>query len=111
MVSWCDHCKNMVEPIRDLYNEYKNEVVIVSIAGTYNSNEDKTSEFIREHNATWTHVFDIKGKAFQHYEIESTPTFIIINHKGEIFSRTTGEQSTEMLKQYLDDALDQASNE
>ena len=111
MVSWCGHCENMVEPIRDLYNEYNNEVIIVSIAGAYNSSEGKTSEFIREHNATWTHVFDVNEEAFQNYEIESTPTFIIINHKGEIFSRTTGEQSTEMLKKYLDDAIDQASNE
>jgi peroxiredoxin len=107
MVSTCIHCQNMVPTVQRLQQEYgQYGVVVISVAATWNNADAaSTAQFMKTHGATWVHVLDQKNSVFNTYQVESTPTYFIIDSQGVIQTRLSGEQTLATFAEILDRML------
>ena len=107
MVSWCHVCQQMASSVAYLNDKYGGQdVVFLSVAGTQSgASAESTAEFIREHDATWTHVLDTDNSVFPKYGVEATPTYFIIDRSGKILSNFQGIVSTDAFSSAIDGAL------
>ena len=98
MVSWCPHCQKMAPVVEEIYQEYGDSVMFVSVAGAWRgATIDSTVEFLRTYGGSWRHVFDAKNTVFEYFDVDSTPTYLLFDSKGEITQRVEGEASKETL--------------
>ncbi|HLI46770.1 MAG TPA: TlpA disulfide reductase family protein [Geobacterales bacterium] len=105
-VEWCPHCRNMVGTISQLYNNFHNKgVVFITIMLSANTDINKTAQFIKQYGITWLSLYDINGEAQTKYNIQYTPTFIIIDKNFNISYKTEGETSYDTLANQLSKLL------
>ncbi len=100
---WCVHCKNMAPIIHRLHASYKDKgVVFITVAGGYNTDAQKTANYLKLYEVSWTAVYDPQLEVFRKYGVRGTPTFFIIGPSGTILVKLEGEQPYERLTQELD---------
>jgi thiol-disulfide isomerase/thioredoxin len=107
MESWCQYCRADAPAIESLRWEYEPRgVVFISVAGTdRGATAESTAAFIKEYETQWTYVLDSDNSIFRRYNVESTPTFFILDKNGVIVSTFKGLATTEVLTSSLDAAL------
>ena len=100
----CNICKEELESIEKLYQEYQNkDVIILTII---NLNHDHTSletveNFIKEKGYTFPALIDESGEVFNHYYVTSYPNSFIIKDN-EIKIKVPGALSYEDLKNTIE---------
>ncbi|MCS6768889.1 MAG: TlpA family protein disulfide reductase [Candidatus Caldarchaeum sp.] len=100
---WCVHCRNMAQTIDRLHASYKDKgVVFITVAGGYNTDAQKTANYLKQHDVSWTVVFDKQLDVFSRYGVRGTPTYVIISPAGSILAKFEGEQSYDALARELD---------
>jgi thiol-disulfide isomerase/thioredoxin len=89
--SWCGPCLRGVPKMREYYNKYKSQVEFVGIA--CNDNKTDWEEAIENNQMNWIQILNDKYNTdiSTLYGINSFPTKIIINQKGEIINKYKGE--------------------
>ena len=102
---WCVHCNNMAETIDRLYKEYQDVVFFLTVAGSSNTNPEKTAEYLRRHGLSWTVVYDDGLNVFRKFGVRGTPTYFVISPSGVILGKLEGEQTYNALKQLVESAL------
>jgi len=107
MESWCHACQGVAPAIESLREDYESKgVFFLSVAGTHQgADAQSTAAFIREYRTQWTYVLDSNNDVFSRYNVQATPTFFIIDSKGEVVSRFQGVVTTQALSSALDAAL------
>ncbi len=83
--TWCSYCRYTSPAINDLAKE---GYPVVSIA-LRSGNEKEVEDYLAEHHYTFTTVNDPQGEIAQKWQINVTPTIIILN-KGKMDLATTG---------------------
>jgi cytochrome c biogenesis protein CcmG/thiol:disulfide interchange protein DsbE len=102
-VEWCPHCANMVPVLKQIYDEFsKKGVVLITVMINYNTNLEKTIEFLKKHDPPWLHLFDVNLKVTNKYNIQATPTFVIIDKSFKIVEKFSGEYTYIQLKNKLE---------
>lgn len=99
---WCPHCKRMAPIIENLYNKYSENITFITVAGGYNTNPEKTAEFIKNFNIKRVVVYDPNLEVFRKYGVSGTPTYFIINQTGYIIEKIEGEQSYDLLSRKIE---------
>ena len=100
----CNICKEELESIEKLFQEYQNkDVIILTII---NLNHDHTSletveNFIKEKGYTFPALIDESGEVFNHYYVTSYPNSFIIKDN-EIKIKVPGALSYEDLKSTIE---------
>jgi len=102
---WCVHCRNMAPVIEDLHRNYGGKVTFITVAGGYNTDPQKTAQFISRYGLSWTTLYDPQLEVFNRYGVRGTPTYFIVGPDGQVLAKFEGEQSYERLAQELDQAL------
>lgn len=103
---WCVHCRNMAPVIEDLHKTYAQKgVTFITIAGGYNTNAEKTAEFIRTYGINWQVGFDPDLNTFRSYGVRGTPTYVIIDRDGRIAAKLAGEQTYQKLADEIEKLL------
>jgi thiol-disulfide isomerase/thioredoxin len=103
---WCVHCRNMAPIVERLHQNYAQKgVVFITVAGGYNTDAQKTAQFIKNYGVTWPVGFDAQLEIFRQYGVRGTPTYIIVNKNGIISAKLEGEQTYEALAKELDKLL------
>ena len=69
------------------------------------TDEQKSAEFLRKHDVSWTAVFDENLDVFNLYSVTGTPTYVVIGKDGRIVGRLVGEQSYDKLASLIEQAL------
>lgn len=89
--SWCGPCMYGVPKMREYYNKYKTQVEFVGIA--CNDTESDWKKAIVSNQMNWTQILNDKSSMDISvlYGISSYPTKIVINQKGEIINKFSGE--------------------
>ena len=90
--SWCGPCMSGVPKMKEYYEKYKNKIEFIGIA--CNDKESDWREAIEKNQMSWIHILNDKSinDIAVLYGINSYPTKIIINQKGEIISKFNGER-------------------
>ncbi|BAJ49978.1 thiol-disulfide oxidoreductase [Candidatus Caldarchaeum subterraneum] len=103
---WCVHCRNMAPIVERLHQTYAEKgVVFITVAGGYNTDAQKTAQFIKNYRVTWPVGFDPQLEIFRQYGVRGTPTYVIVNKNGIIAAKLEGEQPYEALARELDRLL------
>ena len=98
MLSWCSHCQAMAPIVDEVYQEYGNSIIFLSVAGSQNgATISSTAEFIRTYESTMVHVFDSEIKIFNHFGVTGTPTYLFFNSDGTLANTIAGETTKSAL--------------
>ena len=108
MEPWCPHCQNMAPVFVNLYKEFGNKVVFLSVAGPWIGPDGKpasaadAANFINKYGTPWTYVYDSSGTVMSsEYGVTATPTTFIIGKDGSILTSYQGEVAQDSLASYL----------
>jgi thiol-disulfide isomerase/thioredoxin len=89
--SWCGPCMYGVPKMKEYYNKYKTRIEFVGIA--CNDKESDWKKAIEDNQMNWVQILNDKSKSdiSSLYGVSNFPTKVIINQKGEIISKFSGE--------------------
>lgn len=102
---WCVHCRNMAPVIEKLHSNYGGRVEFITVAGGYNTDPQKTAQFINRYGISWTTLYDPQLEVFSKYGVRGTPTYFVVGPDGQILAKLEGEQPYERLAQTLEQAI------
>ena len=87
--SWCGPCRKSFPWMNKIAAEYKQQGFSV-ISVNLDANKALATKFLEETPASFTVIYDPKGKIAKHFKIQGMPSSMLIGRDGEIKSRHTG---------------------
>lgn len=87
--SWCGPCRKSFPWMNKIEAEYKAQGFSV-ISVNLDANKALAAKFLEETPATFTVIYDPKGKIARHFKIQGMPSSMLIGRDGKIKSRHTG---------------------
>lgn len=87
--TWCAPCVMAIPDLKMLARRRaKDPFVLLSIS--VDSDEAALRAFLKEHEATWPQVWDQRSELTRKCKVESFPTYLLVDHTGEIVYSTSG---------------------
>ena len=81
--TWCAPCVAAVPSLRLLGRRMqKDPFVLVSVST--DTDETTLREFIARHEMSWPQVWDKRHELSRKWQVEGYPTYVLVNHEGEI---------------------------
>ena len=103
----CGHCNTQMPALEEFHSNYSSEVNLISVGGSsLSGNKDNLSEiqeFVSEHNASWTYLYDANSTLMSSFGLNSGyPSWILLEGDMEtgtaqIISKSSGTQSYDSL--------------
>jgi thiol-disulfide isomerase/thioredoxin len=87
--SWCGPCRKSFPWMNKIEAEYKAQGFSV-ISVNLDANKALATKFLEETPASFTVIYDPKGKIAKHFKIQGMPSSMLIGRDGKIKSRHTG---------------------
>ncbi|MEM1330501.1 MAG: TlpA disulfide reductase family protein [Planctomycetota bacterium] len=105
--TWCIPCRKSSPVIQGMYGQYEDNDDVVFIApAVREANRETPIEYWQEKGFSYT--LALKGdQAAKDFEVEGYPTFIVINHRGEIEEKVRGFRP-EITQEILEKALNRS---
>ncbi len=88
--TWCPPCVASIPHLKKLaHRSEKRPLVVVSVSN--DGDGDMLRGFVAEHGMSWPQVWDKDHRLVREvFQIAGYPTFIVVDHKGEIVFRDSG---------------------
>jgi len=93
--SWCGPCRKSFPWMNKIEAEYKSQGFSV-ISVNLDANKALATKFLEEIPASFTVIYDPKGKIARHFKIQGMPSSMLIGRDGKIKSRHTGFSTTKI---------------
>lgn len=87
--SWCGPCRKSFPWMNKIQNKYKQQGFSV-ISVNLDANKDLATKFLNEIPASFTVIYDPKGKIAKHFKIQGMPSSMLIGRDGKIKFRHSG---------------------
>ncbi|HME11685.1 MAG TPA: redoxin family protein [Candidatus Acidoferrum sp.] len=87
--TWCPPCRESVPVIAGLHKKYADkafEIVGISADG----DEDTLKTFVERNRMTWTEYLDLSGSVGYTFDVDSYPTYIVVDKEGVVRYRQSG---------------------
>lgn len=96
--TWCPPCREEMPAIDKVYNEYKNQgLVVLAIDMTYQDTPSAIPSFVEKYRLTFPILLDETGDVAQAYQMRSLPSSFFINRDGIINEVVIGGPMSEAL--------------
>jgi cytochrome c biogenesis protein CcmG/thiol:disulfide interchange protein DsbE len=96
--TWCPPCRAEMPAIEKIYQEYKDEgLVVLAVDMTYQDDPLAVVPFIEEYGLTFPILLDETGKVASAYQLRSLPSSYFINRAGIIQNIVVGGPMSEAL--------------
>jgi len=96
--TWCPPCRAEMPAIEKVYNEYKDEgLVVLAINMTYQDTQSNIAPFVAEYDLTFPILLDQTGSVGSAYQLRSLPSSFFINRDGIINEVVIGGPMAEAL--------------
>lgn len=96
--SWCPPCREEMPAIQRVYEEFKDQgLVVVGINTTYQDHERDAIAFVEEFMLTFPIVMDWDGAVSDRYQLRGLPSTYFIDRQGVIGSVVVGGPMSEAL--------------
>jgi peroxiredoxin len=102
--SYCKPCAREAEALAKLVERYRDREVEFLALHVQDASAD-AKRFARDHRVNYAVALDPKGTIGNRYGVKGTPYTVVIDRKGEIAARLTGESAVTRLPRILDEAL------
>ena len=87
--SWCGPCRKSFPWMNDMQNRYQQQgFTIISI--NLDAEHDLAEDFLKEHPALFSVIYDPKGQTAKKYKVKGMPTSYLIGRDGQIKKAHTG---------------------
>jgi len=99
--TWCEPCKDELEPLQDLNKAFKNNIEFVSISVDYLRDIEQWKEFITTNKLMGTQLIadnNWYSDFIRAYKITTIPRFILIDPEGKIIDAYAPRPSQKKLK-------------
>jgi len=97
MATWCKPCRIQINELIEVWQEYGDQIVIISVAIDPMETDEELISFFEEYeDATWIHAKDA-AELTQYHEVAAIPTMVIIDQNGNIVFRHVGVTSASEL--------------
>lgn len=94
---WCPTCQRQAGLVNEALPQLPDGVEFIGVAGLTDS-EEQVDQFIDEYGVTdVTHVVDLAGDVWRHFEITSQSTFVFLDDSGMITVTGAGTTVDEIL--------------
>lgn len=91
--TWCAPCVASIPHLRKLSRRMENEpFVILSVSS--DQDEKVLREFVASEEMSWPQVWDRGAKMRRLFGVHSFPTYILVDHRGEVLLRHSGWSSS-----------------
>lgn len=87
--TWCAPCVAAVPGLRSLSRRMEKEPFVLLSVST-DPDEKTLRDFVTEHQMTWPQVWDERHQLARKFRVEGYPTYILVNHEGEIIYLVRG---------------------
>jgi cytochrome c biogenesis protein CcmG, thiol:disulfide interchange protein DsbE len=96
--TWCPPCRAEMPAIQNIYDEYKQEgLIVLAINMTTQDNPLNIAPFAEEYNLTFPILLDEKGVISSAYQLRSLPSSYFIDREGIISEVVIGGPMAEAL--------------
>jgi thiol-disulfide isomerase/thioredoxin len=108
--AWCGPCRNEQPGLNALAARYAD--LGVSFYGIDMLDHDRAlaRAFTGEFKVSYPSIYDDSGTVAAAYEVDSPPSFVLVNRKGIVVARYPGEASSAQLKRLIDQKLATSSD-
>lgn len=86
--TWCSYCKVEMPHLQSIYNQYGNDVEVLTVNVGINDSVANIEQFFNSGGFNVPTVFDQRGDLVSAYGIVGTPHHVLIDKKGKIAYRT-----------------------
>jgi thiol-disulfide isomerase/thioredoxin len=87
--TWCPPCRESVPVIQALHKKYADKAFAI-IGISADNDEETLKEFVAKNRMTWTEYFDGSEDVRQAFDIDSFPTYIVVDKEGVVRYRQSG---------------------
>ncbi|MFP4034296.1 MAG: TlpA family protein disulfide reductase [Desulfovermiculus sp.] len=105
--TWCDYCKDEMEAIQDLEEEYAPEgLQVLGINPGWRDNEQRARSFQDQYGADLPLAFDQSGDLGQKYKLQGVPTLFLLDREGTVLfsGHNISPELRDTLDQYLSES-------
>lgn len=93
--SWCGPCRKSFPAMQTLYQQFKNDGLVV-IAVNLDDTAELGESFLLDHPVTYRTLYDAQKTLPETYNIDSMPTSLLIDRDGNIRYRHRGFKSQDL---------------
>jgi len=96
--TWCPPCRAEMPSIEKMYQEYKEQgLVVLAVNATYEDEPLAIVPFVEEHNLTFPILLDEQGSVSSLYQVRALPSSFFIDREGMIKEVVIGGPMSEAL--------------
>ena len=103
--TWCPPCRESIPTTRNVHKKFQGKGLEV-IGVSSDDDEDVWRTFIEAQKMDWHEYIDLSGKVIEAFDVDSYPTYVVLDKDGVVRFRQSGYGS--MTEGELDDAISHA---
>ncbi len=102
--TWCSPCVGEIPHERELHQQYgARPFVILGVSS--DESREKLSQFLDSQRLPWPNIWDPSAHLSKQWKIQGIPTFVLIDHQGNISKRWVGAGQSNEIRAAVDEAV------
>ena len=103
--AWCGPCRNEQPGINALAARYASAGIRFYGVDMLDHDRALAKAFVREFNVAYPSLYDASGVIAAAYEVDSPPSFVLVDQRGIVVGRYPGEATSAQLQALIDQKL------
>jgi thiol-disulfide isomerase/thioredoxin len=108
--TWCVHCQDEHSELNSIWNDYGNDINLISLGISSRDDLDTLHEFIEEYPTPWIIGLDTQMQFSSKFDISGVPTLLFFDEFGNFGSCFSGKQGYNVISQQLNHLLEDSAS-